>query len=165
MEKISAFTLNTLQEHFQCGICYSLVTPNKAPLECSNCRNQIFCTQCVEAYAESKQMTTQLECPYCNQKCKFLEVSEAILEILKLFPVTNNREVSKFCVICGKFATSNHVCLQRDLCIEHARSHSQIDIERVADQQMAYFSFNMHNFFTRQVNLTFINKMKLAIQL
>lgn len=116
-QKLSTAAISALSEQFLCGICYSLVTPDKTPLECSVCRNQIFCTSCVLVYAESKQMTSQLECPYCNQKCKFLDVSIPILELLKLLPLAQASEVSRFCVICNKFAISNHVCLNKDLCL------------------------------------------------
>jgi len=40
-----------------------------------------------------------------------MDVSARILDMLKLYPVARPNEISRFCVICGKFAVSNHVCL------------------------------------------------------
>ncbi len=84
-------------------------------------------------------MTTQLECPYCNQKCKFLDVSAGILEILKLFPVipAESDEVLKICSICNLFSVQNHACLNRDFCFLHSKDHTAIAKDRVVDQQMA----------------------------
>lgn len=81
--KISS--LSNLQENFLCGICYSQVDPQNEPLECSVCRNHLYCKSCVDQYAETK--TTHLECPYCNQPCKFVPVSKTIMDLLVKLPL------------------------------------------------------------------------------
>lgn len=40
----------------------------------------------------------------------------------RLLPTTVNAEISKFCVICGKYAGLNHLCQSKDLCFEHTRA-------------------------------------------
>ena len=84
-------------------------------------------------------MLSQVECPYCNQKTKFVDVSETIQNILKLFPKPKASDISRFCKICHEFGIKNHVCLNKDLCFKHSRERPLIETDRVVDQKLAKF--------------------------
>ena len=70
------------KDHFLCGICYNQVTKEKEPVECSVCRNQVYCLACLENWSQSKPQQSLLECPYCSQVCKFVDVSHILLRLI-----------------------------------------------------------------------------------
>lgn len=49
----------SLLQLLQCGICFSVLTPFKHPLQCSTCRNHLFCRSCTQKLPNGK-------CSYCN---------------------------------------------------------------------------------------------------
>ena len=33
-----------------CGICYMVVTEDRAPVQCESCQNTLFCSQCIDSW-------------------------------------------------------------------------------------------------------------------
>eukprot|EP00347_Sterkiella_histriomuscorum_P006314 403353232 len=68
-----------IKDYILCGICYQVVTENRGPVECNSCHNQLFCTQCIQGWANSNST-----CPYCHAaNAKYVEISPLLLNMIK----------------------------------------------------------------------------------
>ena len=64
----------TLVDFIQCGICFTILSIDKLPRVCQQCRNTIFCNSCVSSLHG--------KCPFCCKRdIKFVPVDN-ILQIL-----------------------------------------------------------------------------------
>lgn len=39
--------IKDIKDYILCGICYSIVTEDRIPVECHFCHNQLFCSDCI----------------------------------------------------------------------------------------------------------------------
>jgi Ring finger domain len=67
-----------LADYLRCGICYQLLTSDKKPVECEQCRNQLSCTDCI-----SDWLVQNPTCPFCKQQYPmFAEISPTMVGLL-----------------------------------------------------------------------------------
>ena len=64
----------------QCGICFTVVTPDMGPRICMNCKNVIFCGACLEKIKG--------KCGYCKApNAEFGRLDPNLMRILRTFCV------------------------------------------------------------------------------
>ena len=68
-----------LTDYVKCGICFQVLTSDRKPVECDQCRNTLSCTDCI-----SDWLVQNPTCPYCKQQYPmFEEVSPTLLGLLQ----------------------------------------------------------------------------------
>lgn len=66
----------TFLQVIQCGICYGIVTIDKKPVQCSICRNVIFCYSC--------SLSMKGSCGYCKSpESKYIPVDANLLDLIR----------------------------------------------------------------------------------
>ena len=51
-----------LTDYFRCGICFTVLTSDRKPVECNQCRNTLSCQDCIKEWLGGHP-----SCPYCKQ--------------------------------------------------------------------------------------------------
>ena len=65
----------TLTSLSQCAICFSVITTDMQPRQCSGCRNSLYCGNCVSQYAN--------QCPVCkDSQVQFIPIHTQLRKIL-----------------------------------------------------------------------------------
>ena len=62
----------------QCGICYTVLSSDKNPVQCSKCINTLFCTECSHKLKK--------KCGYCNEtNVSWLPINPRMKKIIDSF--------------------------------------------------------------------------------
>ena len=84
-----SFKKNSVENKFECGICFNLYFKDKIPN--FGCNEHLYCEQCLKKYFDSQleQKNTTFKCP--NPICKIqLEVGANFVDIITLNSITKN---------------------------------------------------------------------------
>ena len=67
---------NTFIEMISCGICYTVLTLDKNPRQCSNCKNTMFCITCTAKVGD--------KCCFCNNRnISWLPISNTLQTLIE----------------------------------------------------------------------------------
>jgi hypothetical protein len=71
--------IKDIKDYILCGICYQVVTEERAPVECHFCHNTLFCSECISSWIRQSR-----NCPYCHvSDAKFVDISPVLLNMIK----------------------------------------------------------------------------------
>lgn len=103
----------SLADYVRCGICFTVLTAEKRPVECSECRNTLSCTTCIREWLGSHP-----SCPYCkHQHPVFEDVSPALASLLSSLRFTcrfKRRGCTEQPLVGRELAKHEALCIYQD---------------------------------------------------